>query len=168
MLWLARQFKKTTEFRKACKDINKGFPFFSNYPFITSVVEELENSTSHMATMTFLVKMTLFEYLELRDAMLKEDELNDSYIYEKRTGNGYIKIGKETGCGLFNPWQGGGSLLEIELPDDLKIPIKAIFAAEIDVNKSKYGYSVMDVYGLCKSAWKKTLKEIHPMKKLKS
>lgn len=131
--------------------------------FIKSCIEELENLPSHMATLTFLVNMKLFDYFELREAMKSEKELNKSYVLKERKGTGTITISKDTMCGLFDVWSGGGSLLEIELDKDVVLPIKCIWRAEIETGKSEYGYSVDSVYGLVGSAWDGTVKEIHYM-----
>ena len=164
ILWLARQQGKEEELKNACKEI---FDSEGNYverktfedSFVESCVQELENLPSHMATLTFLVKMKLSEYLQIRDMMISEKELNKSYNAEERKGTSKITLQKDTMCGLFDPWQGGGSVLEIELDKDVELPIKYIFAAEIETGKAScFGYSVQDVYGLCKDAWKETLK----------
>ena len=157
ILWLAKQQKKAGILRKAIKGKQ------IDDKFINSCIQELENLPSHMATLTFLVNMKLFDYFELREAMESEKELNDSYVLEDRKGKGTITISKDTMCGLFDVWSGGGSLLEIELPNDLKIPLKAIFCAEIETGKSEYGYSVDNVYGLVGSAWDGEIKETHYM-----
>ena len=132
--------------------------------FIESCIQELENLPSHMATLTFLVNMKLFDYFELREAMESEKELNDSYVLEDRKGKGTITISKDTMCGLFDVWSGGGSVLEIKLDKDVVLPIKCIWKAEIETGKSEYGYSVDSVYGLVGSAWDGTVKETHYMK----
>ena len=157
ILWLAKQQKKAGLLREAIKGNQ------TDDKFINSCIQELENLPSHMATLTFLVNMKLFDYFELREAMESEKELNDSYVLEDRKGKGTITISKDTMCGLFDVWSGGGSLLEIELPNDLKIPLKAIFCAEIETGKSEYGYSVDNVYGLVGSAWDGEIKETHYM-----
>ena len=163
ILWLAKQMKKTGLLRKAVKDINNDTYEEGKDKFIDSCIQELENLTSHMGTLTFLVNMSLFEYLDLRDAMKAEKKLNDSYYLEQRKGKGSITLSKNTMCGLFNPWSGSGSVLEIELDTDITVPIKCIWVAEIETGKSEYGYSVDDVYGLVGSAWKGTIKETRYM-----
>ena len=168
ILWLAKTQKKATKLRKACKNYYREDGDYVNRAadtdtFIESVVRELENLTSHMAGLTFLVKMPLFDLFELKEAMKAEEHLNKSYYAEKRKGTGYIVLGKETMCGLFNTWSGGGSLLEIELDNDVKLPIKYIFNAWVDGTKP-YGWDIDEVYGLVGSAWKETVKEICPMK----
>ena len=158
ILWLARQQKKAGMLRKAIKGNQ------TDDKFVNSCIEELENLPSHMATLTFLVNMKLFDYFELREAMESEKELNKSYILEDRKGKGTITISKDTTCGLFDVWSGGGSLLEIELDKDVVLPIKCIWKAEIETGKSEYGYSVNDVYGLVGSAWDGTVKKTNYMK----
>ena len=159
ILWLARQQKKAGMLREAIKGKYDG-----DNKFIKSCIQELEELPSHMATLTFLVNMKLFDYFELREAMESEKELNDSYYLEDRKGKGTITISKDTTCGLFDVWSGGGSVLEIELDKDVVLPIKCIWRAEIETGKSEYGYSVDSVYGLIGSAWDGTVKETHYMK----
>lgn len=166
VLWLARQFKKVTALRIAVKSQFREDGYYvererEKDPFIESLIQELENLPSHMGTMTFLLSMSLFDYFELRDAMNAEKKENDFYVYEERKGTGCIVVSKDTMCGLFEPWGGAGSVLEVELPGDLKIPLKAIFAAEIETGKSQYGYSVDKVYDLCGDCWKGTVKKIY-------
>lgn len=166
VLWLARQFKKVTAFRASVKAQFREDGYYverrrEEDPFIESLIQELENLPSHMGTMTFLLHMRLFDYFELRDAMKAEEKENESYEYKERKGTGYIVVSRDTMCGLFEPWSGAGSVLEVELPGDLKIPLRAIFAAEIETGKSQYGYSVDKVYGLCGDCWKGTVKKIY-------
>ena len=163
VLWLAKQQKKATLLRKAIKKVLNGEDVKFEDRFVESTVEELENLPSHMATLTFLVNMPLFDYFDLREAMDAEKELNNSYVLEDRKGKGTITISKDTMCGLFDVWSGGGSLLEIELDKDVVLPIKCIWRAEIETGKSEYGYSVDSVYGLVGSAWDGTVKETHYM-----
>lgn len=158
ILWLAKQQKKAGLLMEAIKGNQ------TDDKFVNSCIQELENLPSHMATLTFLVNMKLFDYFELREAMESEKKLNKSYILEERKGTGTITISKNTMCGLFDVWSGGGSVLEIELDKDVVLPIKCIWKAEIETGKSEYGYSVDSVYGLVGSAWDGTVKETHYMK----
>ena len=157
ILWLARQQKKAGLLVKAIKGKQ------TDDKFVNSCIQELENLPSHMATLTFLVNMKLFDYFDLREAMESEKELNKSYILEERKGTGTITISKDTMCGLFDVWSGGGSILEIELDKDVVLPIKCIWKAEIETGKSQYGYSVDSVYGLVGSAWDGEVKETNYM-----
>ena len=168
ILWLAKQQKKAGLLRKAIKQQYRDDKYYvdrekESDKFIESCIQELENLSSHMGTLTFLVNMRLFDYFELREAMETEKKLNDSYIFEERKGKGSITISKDTMCGLFDVWSGGGSVLEIELDKDVILPIKCIWRAEIETGKSEYGHSVDSVYGLVGSAWDGTVKETHYM-----
>ena len=168
ILWLAKQQKKAGLLRKAIKQQYRNDKYYvdrekESDKFIESCIQELENLSSHMGTLTFLVTMKLFDYFELREAMAAEKKLNDSYYLEDRKGKGSITISKDTMCGLFDVWSGGGSQLGIELDKDVVLPIKCIWVAEIETGKSQYGYSVDSVYGLVGSAWDGTVKETHYM-----
>ena len=168
MLWLAKQQGKSDLLRKACKKTYRqyveGKTFYADQTestdkFVSSAISELANLPSHMATMTFLVEMSLFELFDLKDLIQAERELNKSYDLEERKGTGYIVLDKSTMCGLYDCWSGGGSLLEVKCEKDIKIPIKCIFDAVVDGTKMR-GYDVNEVYGLIGSCWKPTLKEI--------
>lgn len=127
--------------------------------FIESCIQEFENLPSHMGTVTFLVKMNLFHLFNLMELQKKEYDEKGKYDPRKNEiSKSYIVLGKETMCGLYNPWDGSGSVLEIELDKDVKLPIKyCVFCVD---GCKMYGYDVGDVYGMMNSAWKETLKEI--------
>ena len=169
ILWLAKQQGKEKEVREACLDCFREDGDYVDReadpdPFVESVVQELENLPDCMATLTFLVNMKLFDLFALKKAMVKEEKLNDFYDASQRKGTGYIVVSKDTMCGLFNPWSGSGSVLEIELDKDVMIPIKYIFSVEIEGTAPQHGcYSVDNVYGLVGSAWNGKIKEICPM-----
>ena len=112
-----------------------------------------------MSALVFMFKMPLFDFFNLKTSILKEKHLNISQNPKKRTGKGYIEISKETNCGLFDIWSGNGSILNIELEKDIKLPFKYIFDVCID-NIMPYGYGINDVYGLIDSCWNGSVKEI--------
>lgn len=177
ILWLAKQQKKATKLRKRCKEYVKGCRYengeyvgskATDDKFIESVVTELANLPSHMSTLTFLMKMSLFDLLELHKAIKMQEPFAHKYDPRKSTGNGYVVISKDTECGLFDPWQGSGSVLEIELDKDVVLPIKYIWKAIPEAHNGRFNYGIDEVYGLCGSAWHGTLKEIHPMKEIKT
>ena len=122
ILWLSRKQGKENELKEAVKQFEPGYYEDGKWigrtentdSFVESVIQELENLPSHMGTLTFLVKMKLFDYFDLREAMAAEKNLNDSYVLSERKGTGYIVLDKQTECGLFAPWSGGGSCLEID------------------------------------------------------
>ena len=155
MLWLAKTQGKATALRKACKRVHRNDGYYNEREinedkFIESCIQEFENASSSMNTVTFLVEMNLFDLFHLIELKQKEETKS------------YFVLGKDTECGLFDPWNGGGSVLEIELDKDIKVPIKnAIFTVD---GCKQYGYDVDEVYGLIGSCWKETLKNIVEVK----
>ena len=164
MLWLAKTQGKATALRKACKKTHRDNGYYADRDaykdkFIESCIQEFENLPSHMATVTFLVKMPLFKLFDLIELQNKEYDEKGKYDPRKNENSkSYMVLGKETMCGLYDPWSGGGSVLEVELDKDVKLPIKyAIFCVE---GCKMRGYDVDEVYGLGDSCWKETVKEI--------
>lgn len=163
ILWLAKTQGKATMLRKACKRVFRNDGYYVDRgkqpdKFIESCIQEFENFPSSMGTLTFLVKMPLFKLFDLIE--LQNNEYDEKAKYDPRLNKSksYILLGKETECGLYNPWTGAGSVLEIELDKDVKLPVKY---AEICVEGCKMrGYDVDEVYGLIDSCWKKSIKEI--------
>lgn len=174
MLWLAKTQGKAEKLQNQVKIVydhvtNENiYDDFLNRPkeeidkFVESCIQEMENLPNHMGTVTFLVSMPLFDLFALKKAIKSEEKLNKFYTPEPRKGVGYIILDKTVMCGLYDPWQGGGSVLEIELDKDVKLPIKYIFSVGVDGTK-EYGYDIGDVYGLCSDAWEECLKEVHYM-----
>ncbi len=81
-------------------------------------------------------------------------------LYENNFGEyKVIAIPKGNHCGMFNSWNGGGSLMEMELLRDLYIP--AGFPRKTEYGRSALcvdepgcnGYCIDEVYGLIPSAW---------------
>ena len=140
LMWVARQFGKETELKTAVKitseaDEEDASVSFDD-PFIQSCVQELLNFTHVMGAFTFLLEMPLRDFLKIRGM-----------------DDGEIVIEKDVMCGLFNPWVGGGSILEIELPENLTIPADMIWSVWIEGSK-KHGYDLDEVFGLVSSCWK--------------
>lgn len=160
ILWLARQQGYTkTALTKALRDRET-----NDNRFLKSVLAEVENVTTSMNALTFLVKIPLKEWFQLHDAISKEKPLNNCYFPKKSKGRGYIIVDKGTTCGLYDPWNGAGSVLEIQLGKDVRLPIRMIDSALPDGGR---GYSINEIYGLCSSAWTgNAVKEIHEQKKI--
>lgn len=161
IVWLAKQqgYKKR-EFRKAMNEGDIANP----KGFLQSMRQELANLSSHMSTLTFLVKMTLEDLILLNRLIRLQDRNGRHYDATKNPYCGYIVLGKDTETGLYDPWQGGGSVFEIELEKDVRIPIRFIRSALPD-GGVKHEYSVSEVYGMCESVWRDTVKVIHaPLK----
>ena len=104
--------------------------------FLTSVCQELDNMVNYMNTITVLLNMTMKEFAEMMQPG-KECVLS--------TG---------TMVGIFNPWNGGGSVLGIELEKDLILPSELIWDIQIEGAKMEHQYSVANVYDFIGSVWK--------------
>ena len=161
IVWLANtQGYKKSELSKALNDGDIENP----NGFLQSMRQEVVNIASHMSVLTFLVKMTLRELIELNELIKLQDRHGKFYDARKRPYCGYIVIDKSAETGLYDPWNGGGSVFEIELEKDVKLPIKYIRSANID---GADGYSIESVYGMCRSVWRdEALKEIHAPRKV--
>ena len=132
--------------------------------FLESMRAELANLPSAMSTVTFLVEMTLEELMELNRLVRLQDRDGRHYDSRKNPYCGYIVIDKDTMTGLYDPWQGGGSVFEIQMEKDVRLPVKYIRSALPDGGD---GYSVGEVYGMCGSAWRQGgVKLIHAPVKL--
>ena len=159
LVWLAKQQGYTKgQLRKAldCGDMRdpKGF--------LQSVQVEVANMCSSIQTLTFLVKMTVEQCIRINELVKLQERNGRFYDARMIPYCGYIILGKETMCGLYDSWGGGGSVLEIQLEKDVKLPIKYIWSAMPD--GAGPGYSINSVYGLCMSCWEESLKDIHSPK----
>lgn len=164
MLWLAKTQGKATALRKACKQQYRDDGYYVDRNketdrFVESCMQEFENLSSHMGTVTFLVKMPLLQLCELIEVKNKEYDEQGKYDPRKNTkSKSYIVLDKQTECGLFDTWNGSGSVLEIQLDKDVKVPIKYCQFC-VDGCKMR-GYDVDEVYGLVSGCWKESLKEV--------
>lgn len=132
--------------------------------FLQSMRVELANLSSAMSTVTFLVELTLEQLIELNRLIRLQDRNGVHYDARENPYCGYIIIDKSTETGLYDPWNGGGSVFEIQLEKDVKLPIKYIRSALPDGGD---GHSVGSVYGMCGSAWTRGgVKTIHAPVKL--
>ncbi|MDD5599526.1 MAG: hypothetical protein PHV82_16385, partial [Victivallaceae bacterium] len=84
ILWLSRQqgYMKTA-LTKTLRDRET-----NDNEFLKSVLTEVENVTTSMNVLTFLVKMPLKEWFKFHDAISKEKPLNDCYFPRKSKGCG--------------------------------------------------------------------------------
>lgn len=159
LLWLARQqgYKKS-ELKKALVERGK-----CESPLLKSIYVETANCSTHMNALVFLVKMTLEQYFNLRDAIDKEKKRNESYYLSTRTGRGFLILSKDTTCGLYDSWNGSGSILEIKLEKDVRLPFRCIASADHD---GCHGYGIRKIYGCGSELWSdNAVKLIRPMKK---
>ena len=160
VVWLAKQqgYNKI-QFRKA---MDKG-DYGNSKCFLESMRCEIVNLPSQMATLTFLAKMTLRDLIELNELIRLQDRDGVYYDATKKPYCGYIVIDKTAETGLYDPWNGGGSMFEIELEKDVRVPVRFIRSALPDGGD---GYSVSGVYCMCCSSWRDTVKKIHAPAKL--
>ena len=141
LLFLAKTQGREELLKKAAIDFFYNGKSETDSPFVNSVIQELLNNGSYMNTTTFCIKMKLFDLFDLWEKCRKIE--------------GSITITKDACTGLFNPWDGGGSLFEIKLEKDVEIPCKCIHSIEPD---GYYRYDVKDVYGVVDSFWTGTVK----------
>lgn len=143
LVWLAKtQGCTRSKLQKALRQGDVAAP----NGFLESVRSELANLPSAMSTVTFLVELTLEQLIELNRLIKLQGQ--DGY---KGPYCGYIIVDKAAMTGLYDPWHGGGSVFEIQLERDVKLPIQYIRSALPDGGD---GYAVEDVYGMCGSAWR--------------
>ncbi len=128
LVWLAKQqgYNKV-QAKKAIKN-----PGSIESKFLKSIFEESNNVTTHMNQLVFFVRMSLGEYIDL-----KEDPRE-------------FVVSRNTRCGLVDFWNGAGSILDIQLEKNVLIPAKKL-TMHID---GAVGHSVGEIYGLLNSFWK--------------
>ena len=107
--------------------------------FLESLVREVENEASSINVLTFLCTMTLGQWIEVRENWTQAGHI------------GALRIKKDAVCGLFDPWSGAGSTIDLELEHDVVLPIELVH--EITPDVCLYRYGVDEVYGLVGQAW---------------
>ena len=143
LVWLAKQQGYTLDqVVKILKDGDIAEP----KTFLETVLQEVANGYGCEA-LTFCVKMTLGQAIALKEQM-------------ESNPNGSIVLDKGVECGLFDPWEGGGSVLEIACEKDVEIPFENIWKFYIDERRSNRYDSIHNVYGTDSSIWRDCLKEI--------
>ena len=131
--------------------------------FLDSVRQEVANETSSMNCLTFLVKMTVKDLIELNELIkLQEPDGEKIWRADLRPDCGTLKISKNAEAGLYDPWNGAGSVFEIELEKDILLPIKYIRSCLPDCH---FRWSVYSVYSMCGSAWRDVVTDITGPKK---
>lgn len=143
LFWLAKQQGYTFD---QVVEVLKDEDNVSTNEFLASISSEVYNGYGCEA-LTFCVKMTLGQAIALKEKM-------------KSNSNGLITIDKRVTCGLFNPWDGSGSILDIACEKDIEIPFENIWKFYIDESRSNRYDSIHNVYGTDSSLWRDYLKEI--------
>ena len=143
LVWLAKQQGHTLEeLIESLKDEE----YVNPNKFISSLAAEVFNGYGCEA-LTFCVKMTLGQAIVLKEKM-------------KSNPNGSVILNKNVTCGLFNPWDGSGSILDIACEKDIEIPFENIWKFYIDARRGNRYDSIHNVYGTDSSLWRDCLKEI--------
>ena len=143
LVWLAKQQGYTLD---QVVEILKDGDIAKPKTFLETVLQEVANGYGCEA-LTFCVKMTLGQAIALKEQM-------------ESNPNGSIVLDKKVECGLFDPWEGGGSVLEIACEKDVEIPFENIWKFYIDARRSNRYDSIHNVYGTDSSLWRDCLKEI--------
>lgn len=119
--------------------------------FIASLASEIANSNPYnVDEFVFLTKMSVEDYARLGD----EDAT--------------ITFPAGTMCGMYNRYDGSGSVLEVELEKEITIPRFDIPELQIESRKETFGYhyNVDEVYGLTAQCWEKGKAEVHDLDEL--
>ena len=139
MLWLALQQGYTREeYENVILEEE-----FTISDFLESAYYEVTNSTTDIGKLTFFVKMTLGELIELREVINQKKDFT-------------ITLDKNTYGGLVDIWNGAGSVLGLNLEKDIVIP-SDILTIEVD---GENGYSIENIYGLTGDLWDIKIKNI--------
>lgn len=144
LVWLAKQQGYTLE--EVIEALNSNPTIQQMKPFLSSINNEVYNGYGCEA-LIFCVKMTLGQAIKLKEKM-------------KENPNGSIVLDKRATCGLFNLWDGSGSILDISCEKDIEIPFENIWKFYVDKRRSNRYDSIHNVYGTDGSLWKNYLKEI--------
>lgn len=163
LYWLAEQQDKLGLLQNAIKDPDRYYKDESpENKFVASSIRELVNLPGPFGSLTFLVKMNLFDAIKIMVAVRSKTRKEE---YDPRRMKylplGYIVLGKDTHCGLYDACEGGGSTLEIELEKDVKLPIHFIYDIDTDAR-------VQQVYGLTGKCWQDSVIEVHVREKKSS
>lgn len=118
---------------------DKRFEMFTetHSKFLSTVCQELDNMGYSFGVITVLASMSMNDYAK----MLQQGS----------------EVTMPKGCmlGVFAPWNGSGSVLEIELAKDFTFKREDIYDTQIEGAKPNNGYTVDQTYGLVSGAWQK-------------
>lgn len=140
ILWLGSQIGYSKEqMQEALNQLNRDAEIIDDVTlsdkFLDSLIHEAANAYGCPA-LTFLCKLSLADLIKFKE--------NKSAVTVDVNG---------MGCGFFDGYNGGGSVLELELPvKSVTIPADKIYDLVPDVRCNGM-YSVDEVYGLWKGAY---------------
>lgn len=153
--WLAKQQGRLRLLKSEIKKADSYSGGNCESPFVSSSITELENLCTNMGAVTFLVKMRLQDAIRILQAKIDHKGDFDEYnpLETKGCPFGYITLSSDTETGIYDSWQGGGSLMEIKLEKDVKLPIHLIYSLTTDKD-------IQEVYGMAEECWQETLLKI--------
>jgi len=131
-------------------------PRYSESAFINSVADEIDNNPGYgMGNLTVLATVNQYN-VEILDRIAK--------------GEGCIEFPKNSMLGIYNKWQGAGSVLEIALDKPFVCPAKMVWDMQVEDSHRKYEYSVNETYGLIGSCWKAepSVTDVDPVTEIES
>lgn len=139
LTWLIKQQGHTLdELKGAVSNYEKwGFDAaeITHGTFLASVAEEMHNFPNAMGSVTVLADLSMSQLGQTLDK------------------NDVLTIPKDATIGIFAPWVGGGSGLDIQLERDLDITSDIRFDVQIEGARNDE-YTVQQVYGLVDEAWR--------------
>lgn len=156
------------------KDFDRFKEFYNQNPsFVESVITEIDNAyVRGLNVMTYLVEIPFSEAIMINTAHNLIDKLGGILPKEKRSESWlndlYVKMPKNVMCGLYEPVDGGGSLLEIYSIKEMEIPAKnAVVLIRTKYPKeSNFNWCEVDeTYMLSSSAYEHGEKEIETIEK---
>lgn len=121
-----------------------------------TVIAESRNTSSGLNALAALVKMPLGRAIDLAEVIRHDEIFNKHSEPEDRLGQSNIVLGEDTVIGLYDSWNGAGSLFEITLIKPIELPVKFIHDANVD---GTLGYGIGEIYG--GMDYKETLQEIN-------
>lgn len=146
IVWLAKQQGYT---KKQLQDALDEGDMSNPNGFLQSCRVEEANLSSSMPVVTFLVEMELQELIRLNALIQvsKKYKSNCSYLF----------LNSKTVTGLYDPFNGAGGVLGLQLEKDVKLPIMYIRSALPD---GCDGYSIRSCYCLDESQYIDTVEKI--------
>ncbi len=144
---------------KQLRDVLKDGDIAEPKGFLESVRQEVANESGSINMLTILVRMTLGEAMKLAEKIHKAEATGHQYSPWLRPDCGSVTINKDATVGLYDAWNGGGSLFDIELEKDIRIPIRYISSCLPDGCRGRW--SVESIWGMMGSAWKECVISIN-------
>ena len=136
IVWLAQQNgyskEQLVDLMQNIDEIPEG-----EHPFIKSLYQEIENTSSSSNSVVFLGTMSLKQ------------------IAEAQTQG--VTIPKQTTCGLFDGMSGAGGVMEIELQRDIYVPKDMTLSILPDCRDAAFYYCVKETFGFTNKVWQTPL-----------